>query len=109
MALSFDWDGELATETDCPSGRNVTDTWTTRLVLDHTQDMSVIDGEVEVLAIDEQPQEQGDRLAARSGFDPRTLTTPCRRYRITPRRIQAWCEESELRDRPLMCDGRWAI
>ncbi|MFF4576439.1 hypothetical protein [Streptomyces sp. NPDC001410] len=47
-----DGNGELATEADSPSGRNVTDTWTTQLVLGHTQDMSVIDGEAEGLAID---------------------------------------------------------
>jgi hypothetical protein len=105
VPLSFDWDGEVATEADSPSDGNVTDTWTTRLVLGHTRDMSVIDGEVEVLAIDELPQEQGDRLAAHTGFDPRTLTTPYRWFLITARRIQAWCEENEPRGRRLIRDS----
>jgi hypothetical protein len=45
----------------------------------------------------------------RTGFDPRTLATPYRWFRIFPRRIQAWREVNELPDRDLMRDGRWLI
>ena len=44
-----------------------------------------------------------------AGFDPRTLTTPYRWFRISPRRIQAWREVDELPDRELMRDGRWLV
>jgi hypothetical protein len=110
VPLSFDWDGEallVATPSDSPTGRNLAATRTVRLGLGLTRDVSMIDGEVEVLEIDELPPEQGDRFAARSGFDPRELTTPYRWFRIVPRRMQAWREANELPDRTLMRDGRW--
>ncbi|WP_409467379.1 pyridoxamine 5'-phosphate oxidase family protein [Streptomyces sp. HC307] len=112
VPLSFDWDGEallVATPAGSLTGRNLADTRTTRLALGHTRDVIMIEGEVEVLEIDGLPQQQGDRFVARTGFDPRALATPYRWFRITPRRIQAWREENELRDRELMRDGRWLV
>ena len=67
----------------------------------------MIEGEVEVLEIDALAPEQGDRFAARTGFDPRALTTLYRWFRVLPRRIQAWREVDELSGRELMRDGRW--
>ena len=112
IPLSFDFDGDtllVATPTDSPTGRNLAATRTVRLALGLTRDVSMIDGTVEVLEIDALPKEQGDRFAARSGFDPRTLTTQYRWFRISPRRIQAWREVDELPDRELMRDGRWLV
>lgn len=112
VPLSFDWDGEallLATPAESPTGRNLAATRTVRLGLGHTRDVSMIEGDVEVLAMDALPRPQGDRFAARSGFDPRALATPYRWFRISPRRIQAWREENELTDRELMRDGRWLV
>ncbi|MEU6089611.1 pyridoxamine 5'-phosphate oxidase family protein [Streptomyces sp. NPDC047085] len=112
VPLSFDRDGEallVATPADSPTGRNLAATRTARLALGHTRDVAMIEGEVEVLEIDALPRRQGDRFAARTGFDPRALATRYRWFRITPRRIQAWREENELRDRELMRDGRWLV
>ena len=112
VPLSFDWDGEallVAAPTDSPTGRNLAATRTVRLGLGHTRDVSMIDGEVEVLEIDALPQQRGDRFAARTGFDPRALATPYRWFYISPRRIQAWREVNELPDRELMRDGRWLV
>ncbi|MCO5996927.1 pyridoxamine 5'-phosphate oxidase family protein [Actinoallomurus rhizosphaericola] len=112
VPLSFDWDGEallLATPTDSRTGRNLAAARSTRLGLGPTRDVSMIEGEVEILELDALPQERGDRFAARTGFDPRTLTTPYRWFRVLPRRIQAWREENELDDRELMRDGRWLV
>jgi hypothetical protein len=113
VPLSFDWDGEallVATPTDSPTGRNLAATRTVRLGLGRTRDVSMIDGEVvEVLEIDALPQQQGDRFAARTGFDPRVEAAPYRWYRIFPRRIQAWREVNELPDRELLRDGRWLV
>ena len=95
VPLSFDWDGEallVATPTDSPTGRNLAATRAVRLGLGHTRDVSMIEGDVEALEIDALPQKRGDRFAARTGFDPRTLSTPYRWFRISPRRIQAWRE-----------------
>jgi Pyridoxamine 5'-phosphate oxidase len=74
VPLSFDWDGEallVATPTDSPTGRNLAATGAVRLGLGHTRDVSMIEGDVEVLEIDALPRERGDRFAARTGFDPR--------------------------------------
>jgi hypothetical protein len=112
VPLSFDWDGEallLATPADSPTGRNLAATRAVRLGLGHTRDVSMIEGEVEVLEIDALPREQGDRFAARAGFDTRGLTTRYRWFRVSPRRIQVWREVNELPDRELMRDGRWLV
>lgn len=111
VPLSFDWDGEallLATPADSPTGRNLAATRVVRLGLGPTRDVSVIDGDVEVLGIDALPQERAERFAARTGFDPRASARPYRWFRVTPRRIQAWREADELPDRVLMRDGRWS-
>ncbi|SDY53780.1 Pyridoxamine 5'-phosphate oxidase [Modestobacter sp. DSM 44400] len=112
MPLSFDWDGEallMATPTDSPTGRNLAATRAVRLGLGHTRDVSMIEGEVEILEIDALPQERGDRFPVHTGFDPHALATPYRRSRISPRRIQAWREVNVRPDRELMRDGRWLV
>ncbi len=110
VPLSFDWDGEallMATPASSPTGKNLAATRVVRLALGSTRDVSMIEGEVEVLEIDALSQEQGDRFAGRTGFDPRTLETPYRWFRVAPRRIQAWREVEELPDREVMRDGHW--
>ena len=110
VPLSFDWDGEallLATPADSTTGRNLATAGVARVGLGPTRDVTMIDGDVEVLELDALPRDRGDRFAGRTGFDPRTLRTPYRWFRIVPRRIQAWREEDELTDRELMRDGRW--
>lgn len=112
VPLSFDWDGDallVATPVDSPTGRNLAATRSARLGLGHTRDVSMIEGEVEVLEIDALSREWGDRFAARAGFDPRVLATPYRWFRIPPRRIQAWREVDELPGRELMRDGGWLV
>ena len=112
VPLSFDWDGEallVATPADSPTGRNLAAGRTVRLGLGDTRDVSMIEGEVEVVEIDALPPERADRFVAHAGFDPRALATPYRWFRISPRRIQAWREVNELPDRELMRDGRWLV
>jgi hypothetical protein len=110
VPLSFDWDGEallLATPTHSATGRNLAATGVARLGLGATRDVSMIEGQVEVLDLDALPPEPGDRFAARTGFDPRAEATAYQWFRIVPRRIQAWREVNELPDRDLMRDGHW--
>ena len=112
VPLSFDWDGEtllMATPADSPTGSNLAAGRTVRLGLGLTRDVSMIEGDVEVLEIDALPRERGDRFAAHTGFDPRALATPYRWFRISPRRIQAWREVNEIPDRELMREGRWLV
>ena len=109
VPLSFDWDGEaliLATPTDSPTGRNMAAGRTVRVGLGETRDVAMIEGPVEVLPIDALPPEQGDRFAARTGFDPREQSGYSW-FRVTPRRIQAWREANEIAGRELMRDGHW--
>jgi len=110
VPLSFDWDGRtllLAPPAGSPTGRNLAASGVVRLGLGATRDVCMVDGRVEVLEIDALDCERGDRFAARTGFDPRSLTTAYRWFRVTPTRIQAWREVDELPDRELMRDGRW--
>ena len=110
--LSFEWDGEtllLATPTKSVTGRNLAATGTVRIGLGHTRDVTLIHGDVEVLALDAVPEARCERFAARTGFDPRREDSPYGWFRVTPRRVLAWGEENELADRLLMRDGRWLI
>lgn len=112
VPLSFDWDGEtllVATPTDSPTGRNLAATRTVRLGVGPTRDVTMIDGDVEVLEMGELDPGAGDRFATRTGFDPRGLTTSYRWFRISPRRVQAWREADELAGPDLMRDGRWLV
>jgi hypothetical protein len=110
VPLSFDWDGQallLATLADSPTGRNLVASRNVRLGLGPTRDVTLIDGDVEVLPMDALPAEQGDRFAARAGFDPRAEPDAYRWFRVTPRRIQSWREANEIAGRTLLRDGRW--
>ncbi|TDE27588.1 pyridoxamine 5'-phosphate oxidase family protein [Actinomadura sp. 6K520] len=110
VPLSFDWDGEallLATLAASPTGRNLAAARAVRLGLGPTRDVTMIDGEVEVLEIGALPRPAGDRFAARTGFDPRAEDAPYLWFRVRPRRVQAWREADELPGRDLMRDGRW--
>ena len=108
VPLSFDWDGRsllLATPADSPTGRNLARTGRARLGLGPTRDVTMIDGDVEVLT--EVSPQHADRFAARTGFDPRAEPATYRWFRITPVRVQAWREADELPGRDLMRAGQW--
>jgi hypothetical protein len=110
VPMSFDWDGEallMATPATSRTGRNLAASRAVRLGLGPSSDVSVIEGDVEVLSIDALPRERGDRYTARTGFDPRSPETPYSWFRVSPRRIQAYREVAEMPDRDLMVDGRW--
>ena len=110
VPLSFDWDGEallLATAAGSPTGRNLAANRTARLGLGHTRDVTMIEGDVEVLDIDALSAERGDRFTDHTGFDPRAEGTAYCWFRIVPRRIQAWREVNEMPSRELMRDGQW--
>ena len=110
VPLSFLWDGStvlLATPADSPTGRNLKATGRVRLGLGPTRDVVMIEGTVDTLTQAELSEEEGDRFAARTGFDPRRLTTPYLYFRVRPQRVQAWREANELKGRELMRDGEW--
>jgi nitroimidazol reductase NimA-like FMN-containing flavoprotein (pyridoxamine 5'-phosphate oxidase superfamily) len=109
VPLSFGWDGEallVATPRDSPADRNLAATRAVRLGLGHTRDVSMIEGEVEVLEIDALPQE---RVTGSSRTPASTRVRWPRRTggsASSPRRIQAWREVNEMPGRELMRNGR---
>lgn len=112
VPLSFLWDGTtllMATPSSSPTGRNLRATGRVRLGIGPTRDVVIIEGLSEAMPAAEIPEDVGDAFAAKTGFDPRRLTTPYHYFRIRPRRIQAWREANELEGRELMCDGHWIV
>lgn len=92
-----------------PTSRNLQATGKVRLGIGPTRDLVLIEGTTRALAATEIPDEVGDAFAAKTGFDPRALTTSYIYFRIHPQRLQAWREDNELRDRDLMHGGVWVI
>lgn len=112
VPLSFLWDGStllLATPANSPTGRNLQTTGRARLGVGPTRDVVMIEGTVDTLAPAQLRQEEADRFAAKSGFDPRQITTPYLYFRVRPNRVQAWREANELDGRELMRDGEWLV
>lgn len=112
VPLSFLWDGTtllVATPSSSPTSRNLRATGKVRLGIGPTRDLVLIEGTAHALAATEIPDEVGDAFAAKTGFDPRKLTSPYLYFRIHPQRLQAWREANELEDRELMSAGEWVI
>ena len=110
VPLSFLWDGRtllVSTPTASPTARNLAATGRARVALGATRDVVMLEGSVVALRPEEVTGELGDTVAARTGFDPRELSAQYTYFRISPRRVQAWREENELRGRELMRDGQW--
>lgn len=106
VPLSFRWDGTgllISTTATSRTGANLRAGGTVRLGLGPTRDVVLIEGTVRVTEV---PDEEADAFAAKAGFDPREDEDSLY-FRVTPRRIQAWREVNELRDRTLMRDGEW--
>ncbi|GAA4081260.1 pyridoxamine 5'-phosphate oxidase family protein [Streptomyces shaanxiensis] len=112
VPLSFLWNGStllLATPANSPTGRNLRTTGRARLGIGPTRDVVMIEGTADTLTLAQLPEEEADRFAARTGFDPRRLTTPYLYFRVRPQRVQAWREANELAGRELMRDGEWLV
>ncbi|MBT2416823.1 pyridoxamine 5'-phosphate oxidase family protein [Streptomyces sp. ISL-22] len=112
VPLSFLWNGSallLATPANSPTGRNLRTTGRTRLGIGPTRDVVMIEGTVETIAPAQLPEAEADRFAAKTGFDPRRLSTPYLYFRVRPNRLQAWREADELDGRELMRDGEWLV
>jgi general stress protein 26 len=110
VPLSFLWDGStllIATPSSSPTSRNLQATGKVRLGIGPTRDLVLIEGTVRALRAADLPDEVGDAFAAKTGFDPRQLTSTYLYFRIHPQRLQAWREANELAGRDLMREGRW--
>jgi hypothetical protein len=110
VPLSFLWDGHtllFATPASSPTSRNLQATGAVRLGIGPTRDVILIEGTVDAVPLADLPDDKGDAFAAKTGFDPRSLTTGYLYFRVHPQRLQAWREANELEGRDLMVDGRW--
>ncbi|GHH14384.1 pyridoxamine 5'-phosphate oxidase family protein [Streptomyces lanatus] len=112
VALWFVWDGEalwMATRPGNPTGRNLHTGRRTRLAFGDTQDVVLIDGDVESYDRDEVPDSAAEAFHAKTGWDPRGDSAPYAFYRVLPRAVQAWREVRELPQRHLMRNGMWLV
>ena len=112
IPLSFLWDGNvllISTPASSPTSRNLTATGKVRVAIGPTRDLMLIEGTAQPLEDDDLSPVLGDAFAAKTGSDPRELTTPYRYFRIRPVRIQAWREADELDGRELMQGGEWVV
>ncbi|SNX56255.1 pyridoxamine 5'-phosphate oxidase [Streptomyces sp. TLI_55] len=112
VPLWFRWDGEalwLATRLSTPTGRNLRDAGRARLALGDTQDVVIVDGEVEMFASDTVPSAAAEGFLAKTGWDPRADSLPYVWFRMLPHTVQARDGEHEMRGRYLMRDGIWLV
>ncbi|MHC3469956.1 pyridoxamine 5'-phosphate oxidase family protein [Streptomyces sp. 7R007] len=110
VALWFAWDGEavwMATRLTNPTGRNLREGRRARLALGDTQDVVLVDGDVETFSGREAPQEAVAGFVAKTGWDPRHDGASYAFFRVRPRAVQAWHGQHELPGRHLMRDGVW--
>jgi hypothetical protein len=69
----------------------------------------MIEGTVDTITAAELSTQEGDLFAARTGFDPRRLSTPYLYFRVHPTRVRARREADEIDGRELMKDGAWLV
>jgi general stress protein 26 len=110
LPLSFYWDGTrlaLATPGHSRTARNLRRAGHARLALGGTRDVVIVEGPVQELAADADPQ-LADAHAVAAGFDARAqpgYVLLC----VTPDRIQTWRNPAELPERDVIRAGRWRI
>lgn len=110
VPLSFLWNGSyllFATPASSPTGRNLAATGRARVGIGPPRDVVLVEGTVETVQPSELTEQDAELFAAKTGFDPRRLTTPYLYFRVVPQRVQAWREADELDGRELMRGGRW--
>ncbi|MFI6581210.1 pyridoxamine 5'-phosphate oxidase family protein [Embleya sp. NPDC050493] len=112
VPLSFLWDGDtllIATASASPTARNLPAGGTLRLGIGPTRDVVMIEATAEPLTPAEIPGDTADAFAAKTGFDPRKLTTSYHYFRIRPKLVQSWREANELAGREVFRDGAWLV
>ncbi|MGW2565867.1 pyridoxamine 5'-phosphate oxidase family protein [Streptomyces sp. NPDC001537] len=112
VALWFAWDGEsvwMSTRATNPTGRNLRDGGRTRLAFGDTQDVVLVDGDVETFTAQDVPAAAAEVFVAKTGWDPREDSASYAFFRVRPRGVQASRGQPELPGRHLMRDGAWAV
>lgn len=109
VPLSYSWDGSrliVATPRRSITARNLMRAGSARVAVGHTRDVVIVEGMVEEIDMTSRPA-LADMHAARVGFEARAESEPYVFLGIIPRRIQAWRNSAELKDRDVMRDGFW--
>ncbi|MCT2590399.1 pyridoxamine 5'-phosphate oxidase family protein [Streptomyces sp. N2-109] len=113
VPLSLHWDGTwiwLSTRYENPTGVNLRENGVTRLALQSTEYVAMIDGTVETVGQEEIATETADAFAARGGWDPREARRGRYVYfKVTLTGVQAFQGRHELPGRHLMVDGDWLV
>jgi hypothetical protein len=109
VPLSFVWDGETLTMATAAGSRTVTNARAggARVGLGATRDVVMIDGELAITPIADDPP-RADAFVAATGWDPRHEEGHWVLLVLTPSRIQAWREADEIAGRTIMRAGAWA-
>jgi general stress protein 26 len=110
IPVCFVWDGlhiTMATFESSPTTANIRANGAARVAIGDNDDVTMIDGTVELVPVAEIEREVADRYAQVS-FDPRVR--PGLIYlRFTPRRAQVWNGYHEFTNRTVMHDGAWRL
>ncbi|GAA4209734.1 pyridoxamine 5'-phosphate oxidase family protein [Actinocatenispora rupis] len=109
VPLWFRWDGTaiwLSTSASSPTGRNLRETGAARLAFGDTDDVVIVDGDVETFTTADVPVDAADAIARAWGWDPRRNDTNAF-FRVLPRTVLAWHGEHELPGRRIMTGGTW--
>ncbi|GAA3770602.1 hypothetical protein GCM10022403_002420 [Streptomyces coacervatus] len=112
VALWFVWHGEsiwMSTRVTNPTGRNLRDGGRARLAFGDTQDVVLVDGDVEAFTGQDVPPAAVGAFLAKTRWDPRQDSASYAFFRVRPRGVQAWRGEHELPGRQVMRDGVWAV
>ncbi len=112
VPLWFVWHEEavwMSTRLTDPTGRNLREGRRARLAFGHTQDVVLIDGEVETFDRTRVPPVAVEAFRAKTGWDSRMDGASYAWFRVRPLAVQAWHEQRELKERHLMRDGVWTV
>ncbi|GAB3433566.1 pyridoxamine 5'-phosphate oxidase family protein [Flindersiella endophytica] len=110
IPVCYVWDGShltMATFEHSPTVANLRANGTARVAIGHHDDITMIDGTVELVPVAEIEPGIADAFAKVS-HDPRVL--PGFVYlRLTPGRVQVWNGFHEFAGRTVMRDGSWSV
>ncbi len=110
VPLSLAWIGEcviVATPIDTLTARHALERGHARAALESTSDVVVVDGHVEIAALEDADEAVVNAFVDRVGWDPRDERGSWSLLTLTPRRIQAWNSPAEIAGRTIMRAGSW--
>ncbi|WP_163507027.1 pyridoxamine 5'-phosphate oxidase family protein [Fodinicola acaciae] len=105
VPLAFVWDGEkivMSTREDSRTARNLRANGRGRLAVGSPTDVVLVDGDVTISA----PDADVPAVAAELPLHP-SRVPGCVYLFLTPKRVQAWRDRGEMREKVVMAAGHW--